>query len=92
MSGIRKHPQSLSEKHLLQMLTDKMGNEMAKEIEINRQEPLELDSRGRVTIPSNIREKHGIQPGDDRTIWVEVTIESAEIEYDDEDDGGEGSE
>ena len=62
---------------------------MSEKIEIGRQEPLELDSRGRVTIPSNIRERHGIQPADDRTIWVEVTIESAEVHYDDEDNEGD---
>jgi len=62
---------------------------MTETIDIERQEPLELDSRGRVTIPSNIRERHGIQPADDRTIWVEVTIESAEIHYENEDDGGD---
>jgi len=62
---------------------------MPETIEIGRQEPLELDGRGRVTIPSNIRERHGIQPADDRTIWIEVTIESAEIHFDNEDDGGD---
>lgn len=64
---------------------------MPEIIEIDRQEPLELDSRGRVTIPANIRERHGIQPADDRTIWVEVTIESAEIIYKDEEDNGSDS-
>jgi len=62
---------------------------MPETIEIGRQEPLELDGRGRVTIPPNIRERHGIQPADDRTIWIEVTIESAEIHFDNEDDGGD---
>jgi len=43
-----------------------------------------------VTIPSNIREKHGIQPEKGKEIWVEVHIKSAEIFYhDDEDEGGE---
>lgn len=53
-------------------------------IKIDRSEPLELDQRGRVTIPANIREKHGINPSDDKTIWLEVNIEEAEIEYEDE--------
>jgi bifunctional DNA-binding transcriptional regulator/antitoxin component of YhaV-PrlF toxin-antitoxin module len=61
-----------------------MSDQSTKTIKIDRSEPLELDNRGRVTIPANIREKHGIQPDDDRTIWLEVNIEEAEIEYDDD--------
>lgn len=60
-----------------------MSNGTTEKIKIGRSEPLQLDSRGRVTIPSNIREKHGINPGEDRTIWLEVKIEEAEIEYND---------
>ena len=59
-------------------------------IPIDRSEPLELDTRGRVTIPANIREKHGINPDDDRTIWLEVNIEEAEIKYED-DEGGDSA-
>ena len=72
-----------------------MGKQMAEDnsehIKIERREPLELDKRGRVTIPSNIRERHGIQPEDGKEIWVEITIEEAEITYheDDDDDGGD---
>jgi len=58
-----------------------MSNGTKEVIEIGRSEPLELDQRGRVTIPANIREKHGIQPSDDRTIWLEVKIEEAEVKY-----------
>lgn len=61
-----------------------MSDQSTKTIKIDRSEPLELDNRGRVTIPANIRNKHGIQPDDDKTIWLEVNIEEAEIEYDDE--------
>lgn len=60
-----------------------MSGKKSEVIEIDRSEPLELDQRGRVTIPANIREKHGINPSDDRTIWLEVNIEEAEIEYED---------
>jgi SpoVT / AbrB like domain. len=56
----------------------------SEKIEIGRSEPLRVDKRGRVTIPSNIRERHGIQPDSDREIWIEVTIDSAEIMYDEE--------
>lgn len=68
-----------------------MSGKSTEIIKIDRSEPLELDNRGRVTIPANIREKHGIHPDDDRTIWLEVNIEEAEIHYDD-DSGGDGSE
>ena len=61
-----------------------MSGKSTETIKIDRSEPLELDNRGRVTIPSNIRSKHGIQPADDKTIWLEVTIKEAEIEYDDD--------
>jgi len=61
-----------------------MSGKNSEVIKIDRSEPLELDQRGRVTIPANIREKHGINPSDDKTIWLEVNIEEAEIEYEDE--------
>jgi bifunctional DNA-binding transcriptional regulator/antitoxin component of YhaV-PrlF toxin-antitoxin module len=60
-----------------------MTRKNSEVIKIDRSEPLELDQRGRVTIPANIREKHGINPSDDKTIWLEVNIEEAEIEYED---------
>lgn len=60
-----------------------MSDGTTETIRIDRSEPLELDSRGRVTIPANIREKHGIDPTDDNTIWLEVNIEEAEIHYND---------
>ncbi|TKX74956.1 hypothetical protein EXE46_05955 [Halorubrum sp. GN11_10-6_MGM] len=58
-----------------------------EKIEIGRQQPLEMDSRGRVTIPANIREKHKIQPEEGKEIWVEVELKWAEIE--DEEEGGD---
>lgn len=64
-----------------------MSDKSTETIKIDRSEPLELDNRGRVTIPANIRNKHGIQPDDDKTIWLEVMIKEAEIEYDDDNEG-----
>ena len=61
-----------------------MSDKSTEVIKIDRSEPLELDNRGRVTIPANIRNKHGIQPDDDKTIWLEVTIKEAEIEHDED--------
>ena len=65
-------------------------SEQTETVPIDRSEPLELDTRGRVTIPSNIREKHGIHPSDNRTIWLEINIEEAEIHYED-DEGGDSA-
>ncbi|RJX47490.1 division/cell wall cluster transcriptional repressor MraZ [Halonotius pteroides] len=66
-----------------------MSNKSIKTIKIDRSEPLEMDNRGRVTIPANIRDKHGINPTNDNTIWLEVTIEEAEIQYDNEEGSAE---
>jgi DNA-binding transcriptional regulator/RsmH inhibitor MraZ len=54
------------------ILTHILDNTMAEKIDIGRQQPLETDSRGRVTIPANIRQKHGIQPEEGKEIWDEV--------------------
>ncbi|MDL0133708.1 AbrB/MazE/SpoVT family DNA-binding domain-containing protein [Halobacterium salinarum] len=63
---------------------------MAEKIEIGRQQPLQMDSRGRVTIPSNIRQKHDIQPEDGKEVWIEVDLKWAEVEQtDSEDDAGD---
>lgn len=67
-----------------------LGSQMAEKIEIGRQQPLQMDSRGRVTIPSNIREKHDIQPEDGKEVWIEVDLKWAEVEQtDSEDDAGD---
>ena len=58
-----------------------MTEKTKKIVEIERPEPLELNKQGRVTIPEYIREKHGINPSDDKTIWVEIDIQEAEIHH-----------
>lgn len=64
---------------------------MAEKIEIGRQQPLQMDSRGRVTIPSNIRKKHDIQPEDGKEVWIEVDLKWAEVQQpNSEDDAGDG--
>lgn len=62
---------------------------MAERIKIDRSEPLEMDQRGRVTIPSNIRSKHDIDPDTEDEIWVEVDIKHVEIKSDKKDGGDE---
>lgn len=52
---------------------------MSERIEIGRREPLEMDQRGRVTIPANIRAKHDIDPEIEDEVWVEVDIKYVEI-------------
>ncbi|MFC5136592.1 MULTISPECIES: hypothetical protein [Haloferacaceae] len=58
---------------------------MSERIEVDRSEPLEMDQRGRVTIPANIRAKHGIDPEIEGDIWVEVDIRHIEIQLDEDD-------
>jgi len=61
---------------------------MSERIEVDRSEPLEMDQRGRVTIPANIRAKHGIDPEMEANIWVEVDIKHFEIQLDEDDTEG----
>lgn len=58
---------------------------MSERIEVDRSEPLEMDQRGRVTIPANIRAKYGIDPEIEGDIWVEVDIRHIEIQLDEDD-------
>jgi bifunctional DNA-binding transcriptional regulator/antitoxin component of YhaV-PrlF toxin-antitoxin module len=62
-----------------------IGKEMSERIEVDRSEPLEMDQRGRVTIPANIRAKYGIDPEIEGDIWVEVDIRHIEIQLDEDD-------
>ena len=51
-----------------------------------RNQILELDNRGRVTIPSALRSRYGIDPEDDKEYWIELSIHSIEVR---EPDGGD---
>lgn len=51
-----------------------------------RNQILELDSRGRVTIPSSLRSRYGIDPEDDKEYWIELSIDSIEVR---DPDGGD---
>lgn len=66
--------------------------ERTKEIEITREsegeQMLQLDNRGRITIPSSVRTRHGIDPQDDSEIWVEISINRIEVRDQQEQDGG----
>jgi DNA-binding FadR family transcriptional regulator len=70
---------------------------IVEEIEISRdslrEQYLQLDTRGRVTIPSAVRSRHGVDPEDDNEIWVQLSINSIEVrEPSDDSGGGDGSE
>jgi len=49
-----------------------------------RNQILELDTRGRVTIPSSLRSRYGIDPEDDKEYWIELSIDSIEVREPDE--------
>jgi bifunctional DNA-binding transcriptional regulator/antitoxin component of YhaV-PrlF toxin-antitoxin module len=40
---------------------------------------LELDSRGRVTIPSSLRSRYGVDPKDNREYWFDLVIDNIEV-------------
>lgn len=63
--------------------------EITLERDSEREQMIQLDGRGRVTIPSSIRSRHGIDPTDDKEYWAEITIESIEVR---DPKGGDGSE
>ena len=56
---------------------------MAREVE--RTFPVEMDHRGRITVPANIRQAHDIDPPEGEETWLEVTIHEVNIRK----DGGE---
>jgi bifunctional DNA-binding transcriptional regulator/antitoxin component of YhaV-PrlF toxin-antitoxin module len=39
---------------------------------------IQMDTRGRVTIPSSVRHRYNIDPDDDGDWWVELTIHKLE--------------
>lgn len=53
---------------------------------------VQMDTRGRVTIPSSVRHRYNIDPDDDGDWWVELTIHKLEKRQDAEaDDNGSDS-
>lgn len=73
-----------------------MSAQIIDNIEIERDAEreclLKLDKRGRVTIPSNVRTRHGINPeDDDKEYWVELTLHRVESrsKNDSSDEGGD---
>ena len=51
---------------------------------------LKLDTRGRITIPSSIRHRHNIDPGDDNEYWFDLEIKKIEVRKPiDDDEGGD---
>ena len=62
--------------------------EIEKPSEQNHIQP--LDKRGRITIPSQVRGRHGVDTTDeDKEIWAEITLHSLEVR---DASGGDGSE
>ena len=66
--------------------------DLKQEIEIDKPQHmyqcLQLDTRGRVTIPKSVRAQHSIDPEDDLEYWVNLEITSIEVR---ESSGGDGS-
>ena len=62
--------------------------EVDRDIPIDREVLTKIDNRGRITIPSYIRERNGIDP-DEEDYWVELTVHRVETRKEVEDDGGE---
>ncbi len=70
------------------------ASEVVERLEITRdslrEQYLQLDTRGRVTIPSSIRSLHGVDPeNEDRELWVEIEIKHIDVVDPSDDDGGE---
>ena len=67
--------------------------DLKREIEIDKPQHqyqcLQLDTRGRVTIPKSVRAQFSIDPEDDLEYWVNLEITSIEVR---ESSGGDGSE
>lgn len=47
--------------------------------EIGRTLDLEMDHRGRVIIPKQIRERFDIEPPEGESTWLTLTVEDAEV-------------
>lgn len=66
--------------------------DIKREIEIDKPQHkyqcLQLDTRGRVTIPKSVRAQFSIDPEDDLEYWVNLEITSIEVR---DRSGGDGS-
>jgi AbrB family looped-hinge helix DNA binding protein len=52
--------------------------------DVQRTVDLEMDHRGRIIIPKQVRDRFDINPPEGETTWVTLTVENAEVP-----DGGE---
>jgi hypothetical protein len=68
------------------------GADINREIEIDKPQHkyhnLQMDTRGRVTIPKSVRAQFSIDPEDDLEYWVNLEITSIEVR---DPNGGDGS-
>lgn len=67
--------------------------EIVREIEISKpadiHQTLELDVRGRVTIPASVRSRHNIDAKDDKEYWVEMELKKIEVRKQTESEGSD---
>ena len=52
--------------------------------DVQRTVDLEMDHRGRIIIPKQVRDRFDINPPEGETTWVTLTVENSEVP-----DGGE---
>lgn len=67
--------------------------EIARVIDISKpadiHQTLELDVRGRVTIPASVRSRHNIDTEDNKEYWVEMELKKIEVREQTESEGGD---
>ena len=54
-------------------ITQGMGRELQETF------PVAMDSRGRMTIPANIRQAYDLDPDEGEEVWLRITIEESDI-------------
>jgi bifunctional DNA-binding transcriptional regulator/antitoxin component of YhaV-PrlF toxin-antitoxin module len=47
--------------------------------EVGRTVDLEMDHRGRIIIPKQLRDRYEIEPAEGETTWLTVTVDEAEV-------------
>lgn len=47
--------------------------------QINRTVDLEMDHRGRIIIPKQIRDRFDIEPSEGETTWLKLSVEEADV-------------